>query len=89
MSALEENERQTNAVSDSNFRDPSMGIVQQQGCYVVSASINTAVQGIRCKRCVHWNIEQQLKSALTEIFFSSENLERHVAKDAPKHTRWS
>lgn len=55
-SALEENERQTNAVSDSNFRDPSMGIVQRLGCCVVSAS--TAVQDIRCKRCVHWNIEQ-------------------------------
>lgn len=67
MSALEENERQTNAVSDSNLRDPIMGIVQQLGCYVVSAS--TAVQDIRCKRCIHWNIEQQLKSALTDIFF--------------------
>lgn len=38
MNALEENERQTNAVWDSNFREANMGIVQQQGCRVVLAS---------------------------------------------------
>lgn len=38
MNALEENERQTNAVWDSNFREANVGIVQKQGWRVVLAS---------------------------------------------------
>lgn len=38
MKALEENERQTKAVWDPNFREANVGIVQQQGCRGVLAS---------------------------------------------------
>lgn len=37
MCAPAENERQTSAASDSNFKEASMSIVLQQGCYLVLA----------------------------------------------------